>query len=81
MKKIMTIAATIAATTQPLAASNGTEAAGTSILVILFLGFGALIVVCQLIPGLVLFCSMIKGLFGSAVKKTVHVRDETKEVA
>ena len=81
MKKIMTIAAIIAATTQPLAASNGMETVGTSILVVLFLGFGALIVICQLIPGLVLFCSMIKGLFGVTTKKTVHATNGPKEAA
>ncbi|MBU1183630.1 MAG: hypothetical protein KJ663_00400 [Proteobacteria bacterium] len=55
----------------PALASSGQETMGTSLLVLLFLGFGALIVICQLIPGLVLFCSMLKGLFGSAEKNTM----------
>jgi hypothetical protein len=45
-----------------IAASNGV-AKGTSILLILFLGFAALIIVFQFIPGLVLFFSMLRGLF------------------
>jgi hypothetical protein len=81
MKTLMIIAAAIAAGAAPLAASDGTEAAGTSLLVILFLGFGALIVVCQLVPGLVLFCSMIKGLFSGSVKKTLPVLDGPKGAA
>jgi hypothetical protein len=38
--------------------------------VMIFLGFGALIIVCQLIPGLVLFSSMLKTLFRKSVKET-----------
>jgi len=37
---------------------------GSGLWVILFLGLGALIVIFQLIPSLVLFGSMMKGLFG-----------------
>lgn len=81
MKTMMTIAATVAATVQPLAASNGTEAAGTSLFTIIFLVFGALIVVCQLVPGLLLFCSMVKGLFGVAVKKIIPAADRPKGAA
>jgi hypothetical protein len=53
----------------PALASNGNEVRGSSILLILFLGFGALIVVFQFIPGMVLFFSMLKGLFTAAPKK------------
>jgi len=70
MKLITMITAIMVAAT-PALASGGEETIGTSLLVILFLGFGVLIVVCQLIPGLVLFCSMLKGLFDSAAKNTV----------
>ncbi len=47
----------------PALAADGGFVKGTSILVILFLGFAALIIVFQFIPGLVLFVSMLKGLF------------------
>ena len=36
----------------------------------LFLGFGALIIVFQLVPSMILFGSMLKGLFSSTVKET-----------
>ncbi len=52
-------------------ASGGQETMGTSLLTVLFLGFGAFIVACQLIPSIVLFCSMLKGLFDSAAKGTM----------
>ena len=35
----------------------------------LFIGFGALIIVFQLIPATVLFGSMLKGLFSATAKK------------
>ena len=68
--KLITILTAITVAATPVLASGGEEAMGTSLLAILFLGFGVLIVACQLIPGLLLFCSMLKGLFGSAVKNT-----------
>ncbi len=60
---------------QALAAAGG-KGEGSSILIILFLTFGALIIVFQLIPGVVLFVSMIKGLFGKG-KETVAVKEST----
>jgi hypothetical protein len=71
MKRITMILAAILLTTTPVLASSGQEVGGTSLLVLLFLGFGALIVVCQMVPSLMLFCSMLKGLFGSAAKDTL----------
>jgi uncharacterized membrane protein len=41
----------------------------------LFLGFGALIVVFQLVPSVILFASMIKGLFGSPVKENPNASE------
>lgn len=79
MKTIIRIIAILGITTSLALAGEGGEAMGSSLFVILFLGFGALIVVCQLIPGLMLFCSMMKGLFGKAAKKTLPVTDETEE--
>lgn len=57
--------------TTPALASSEMETAGTSLLVLLFLGFGALIVACQLVPSLMLFCSMLKGLFNNAAHDTM----------
>ena len=57
------------ASVAPALAANGSEAKGSTFLIILFLGFAALIIVFQFIPGLVLFATMLKGLFTRAPKK------------
>ncbi len=71
MKLATAILTVIMANATSALASGGQETTGTSLLVLLFLGFGAFIVVCQLIPAIVLFCSMLKGLFESAAKGTM----------
>ena len=53
----------------PALASNGNEGKGISFLLVLFLGFAALIIVFQFIPGLVLFFTMLKGIFTAVPKK------------
>lgn len=65
--------ALIGIATNALAAPAGREE-GSGVLIILFLAFGALVLVFQLIPGAVLFVSMVKGLFGK-VKETVAVKE------
>ena len=54
--------ALLAASGTALAAS-GAESEANGFLTTLFLAFGALIVAFQLVPGLILFGSMIMGLF------------------
>jgi hypothetical protein len=71
MKLITAILTAITASATSTLASNGQETMGGSLLVLLFLGFGSFIVVCQLIPSIALFCSMLKGLFDSAAKDTM----------
>ncbi|GLI37409.1 hypothetical protein KI811_13130 [Geobacter hydrogenophilus] len=44
-------------------AASGAESDGSGILLALFIGIGALIIVFQMLPGLALFGSMLKGLF------------------
>ncbi|MHB8770423.1 MAG: hypothetical protein ACYC7J_05455 [Syntrophales bacterium] len=53
-------------TAVPALASTDAGTGGTSLLMFLFLGFGALIVACQLLPSLMLFYAMLKGLFHGA---------------
>lgn len=53
----------------PALAASESVAKGSSLLLILFIGFFALIVVFQFIPGLVLLFSMLKGMFTAAPKK------------
>lgn len=71
MKLITAILTAIMVNATSALASSGQETMGASLLVLLFLGFGAFIVVCQLIPSIVLFCSMLKGLFDGAAKSTM----------
>ena len=53
----------------PALAASGSMVKGASILLILFIGFAALIIVFQFVPALVLFYSMIRGLFKAAPTK------------
>ena len=65
---ISSIAALLVTVTQVLAAGGGSSEP-VSILMIAFMGFGALILVFQIFPAVVLFIGMIKGLLAPAVKK------------
>ncbi len=58
-------------TAVPALASSDAGTGGASFLVFLFLGFGALIFACQLLPSLMLFCAMLKGLFHGAAPDTM----------
>jgi hypothetical protein len=69
MKTILRIIVVLGATISLAMAGDGTEASGNGLLVFLFLGFGAVIIVFQLIPGLMLFSSMIKGFFTKSLNK------------
>ena len=66
----------ILASVAPAFAANGSEAKGSTFLLVLFLGFAALIIVFQFIPGLVLFATMLKGLFTKAPKKATETLSE-----
>ena len=69
MKTLFRALAVTLACVTPALAANANSAKGSSILLILFLGFGALIVVFQFVPGMVLFATMLKGLFTAAPRK------------
>jgi len=66
MKIILNALAAVAVWATPAWASWDAETMAGSLLVLLFLGFVALIVMLQLIPSLLLFVSMLKGLFVGA---------------
>jgi hypothetical protein len=81
MKTLLrTLTATLALVVPALAA-NGSEPEGSGLLIILFFGFGALIVVFQLVPGLVLFVTMVKELFTPAPKKATATASKNSEGA
>lgn len=68
MKTITGQAALVLTTGTPALAAGGAGVDGYGLLAILFLSFGALIIVFQLIPAFMLFRSMIKELFGRPAK-------------
>lgn len=53
-------------------AASGAQAEDSGLLVTLFLGVGALIIAFQLLPGLTLFGSMMKGLLPGKDVKSRH---------
>lgn len=56
--------------THALASGKGANGEGLSLLATFFIAFGILIFVFQLVPGLLLFGGMLKGLFSPADKKS-----------
>ncbi len=73
MKHIITTIGALIATVTPALASGGPESAGTGLFVSIFIAFGLLIVLFQLVPGAVLFWSIIKTLFSTPAKKSEPV--------
>jgi hypothetical protein len=71
MKLVISILAVMMVKATTVLAAGSQETMEISGLMILFLVFGALIIVCQLIPCLVLFYSMLKGLFGHTAQKAL----------
>ncbi len=69
MQTIVTVIAILGITTSHALAGEVRETMVSNLFIILFLGFGAIILICQLIPGLMLFCSMMKGFFGKGEEK------------
>lgn len=57
---------------QALASGGGGDGAELSLLTMLFIGFGALIIVFQLVPAVILLGGMIRGLVSPAEKRTAE---------
>ncbi|NOQ41180.1 MAG: hypothetical protein GQ563_01580 [Desulfuromusa sp.] len=54
-------------------AAGSTSASGGGLLLSLFIGFFALIIVCQLVPATIMLVGILKGLFGRDSKEvTTH---------
>ncbi len=71
MKTVLATILTFIATSTAFAAS-GAQSEDSGLLVALFLGVGALIIAFQLLPGLTLFGSMMKGLLPGKDIKSRH---------
>jgi len=70
MRVLISTIVSLLVTVSQVLASGGGGGEPVSILMILFFGFGALILVFQLFPAVVLFIGMVKGLISSAKKTT-----------
>jgi predicted small secreted protein len=66
---IATILSLLVTATQALATGNTWKGEGPSLLATFFVVFGMLSILLQLLPGLILFGGMIKGLFSSVENK------------
>jgi len=71
MKRTMTTLGTWMAMVTPAMAAGAIETEGMSWGTILLIGFGALIVVAQLVQGLILLRGMVKGMFKVTATKTL----------
>jgi len=69
-----TVILSLVTSTSALASSGATNKVFISgPLILLFLGFCALVVVFQCIPAIIMFYGMIKGIFTAADKKTLDI--------
>jgi len=78
MRTVMRALLVTLASVAPALAADGGAVKGSTLLLILFLGFAALIIVFQFIPGLVLFVTMLKGLFTGEPKKDTDSLSEKR---
>lgn len=70
MKRTMTTVGALLVSVTPVLAAGAPEPAETGLLVCLFIAFGLLIILCQSVPGAVLFCSLIRTLVSNSTTKT-----------
>lgn len=69
----LAIAVTGAGAASAFAATTGVPGEGSSPLIWAFIGFGVMVIMLQAVPALILFASMLKGLFASSAKEiTLH---------
>ena len=69
MKRTLSTLILIAASASTAFASGSAEGSGFGLVTLAFLGFFALIIATQLLPGLALFLSGVKGIFGKGNKE------------
>ncbi len=69
MKNTLRALITLLAFSSTVYAAGTTGAGGGNLLLTLFIGFFALIVVFQLVPAVILFIGIVRGLLGKESKK------------
>ena len=68
MKAMKLIVPMVMSTTSAAYAATNAQSEGAGILTYFFIGFFALIIVSQLVPAMILFAGMVKGLFAPSEK-------------
>lgn len=71
MKTMKMMVSMIAGSASAAYAASGMQSQETGILVYFFIGFFALIVVSQLVPAVILFVGMLRGVFARSEKASV----------
>ena len=74
MKTMKLLISMVAGSSSAAYAATGTHGEGAGILTYFFLGFFALIIVSQLVPAMILFVGMVKGVFARPEKSSVTVK-------
>lgn len=72
MKTLRILVSMIAGSASAAYAASSMQGQETGILIYFFIGFFALIIVSQLVPAVILFVGMIKGVFSRSEKASVN---------
>jgi hypothetical protein len=72
MKTLRTVLTVLISSATTAFAASGAQSQENGILVYFFLGFFALIIVSQLVPALILFIGMVRGVFSPSEKVPVN---------
>ncbi|MGW8311738.1 MAG: hypothetical protein ACWGOL_00745 [Desulfuromonadales bacterium] len=73
MKTLQVLISMVAGSASAAYAATGMHGEGAGILTYFFIGFFALIIVSQLVPAMILFFGMVKGLLTRPEKSSVKV--------
>jgi hypothetical protein len=73
MKTLQVLISMVAGSASAAYAATGMNGEGAGILTYFFIGFFALIIVSQLVPAMILFFGMVKGLLSRPEKTSVKV--------
>lgn len=73
MKTMKMLVAMVAGSSSAAFAATGAQADEAGILTYFFLGFFALIIVSQLVPAMILFFGMVKGMLFNPEKNTAKI--------
>ena len=71
MKTMRMLISMLAGSASAAFAAVGSQSEGAGILAYFFIGFFALIIVTQLVPAMILFFGLVKGLFARPEKNSV----------